>query len=247
MTHWPMTHRPTHRPHGFTLVELAIVLFVVTLLIGGMLTPLSRQIAERQNSETRNTLEGARTALVGYALSHRDGAGKPYLPCPDRPEGSGSGDGEEDRLPDGRCAIATGMLPWRSLGIADGDAWGNRLDYAVAPAFADANRGIGHTPPPGSDLILCQETGCARPLAVAAIMLSHGRNGFGAHNVMGRKNLPASSANELANSDGDRSFILRAPAAADSASGEFDDLVIWLSPAWLFGRLCDPAASCAAP
>ena len=32
---------------GFTLVELAIVLFVITLLLGGMLTPLSQQIAER--------------------------------------------------------------------------------------------------------------------------------------------------------------------------------------------------------
>ena len=130
-----------HKQRGFTLVELAIVLFVVTLLLGGMLTPLSQQIAERQNGETRHVLDNARIALVGYALSHRDGQGRPYLPCPERRAG---GDGEEDRLPDGRCAAAVGGLPWRALGVSESDAWGNHLDYAVAPDFADAGHGIGH-------------------------------------------------------------------------------------------------------
>ena len=140
------------RRQGFTLVELAIVLFIITLLLGGMLTPLGQQIAERQNSDTRHTLEAARTALVGYALSHRDGNGRPYLPCPDQL----GGDGREDRLPEGRCAAAVGGLPWHTLGVAETDAWGNRLDYAVSPAFADANQGIVQYPVPASQVELCQ-------------------------------------------------------------------------------------------
>ncbi|PIX96409.1 MAG: prepilin-type cleavage/methylation domain-containing protein [Hydrogenophilales bacterium CG_4_9_14_3_um_filter_63_34] len=232
---------------GFTLVELAIVLFVITLLLGGMLTPLSQQIAERQNSDTRHTLDAARTALAGYALSHRDSSGKPYLPCPDRHGGIGAGDGEEDRLADGRCAVVVGGLPWHSLGVAEVDAWGNRLDYAVSPDYADASHGIVHNPVPATQVSLCQEKTCTQPLAAAAVVLSHGRNGFGAHNAVGKTNLVPISADERANTDSTPRFIMHPPTAADRADGEFDDLAIWLSPAWLLGRLCDPASDCAAP
>jgi len=232
---------------GFTLVELAIVLFVITLLLGGMLTPLSQQIAERQNSDTRHTLDAARTALAGYALSHRDSSGKPYLPCPDRHGGIGAGDGEEDRLADGRCAVVVGGLPWHSLGVAEVDAWGNRLDYAVSPDYADASHGIVHNPVPATQVSLCQEKTCTQPLAAAAVVLSHGRNGFGAHNAVGKTNLAPISADERANTDSTPRFIMHPPTAADRADGEFDDLAIWLSPAWLLGRLCDPASDCAAP
>ena len=227
---------------GFTLVELAIVLFIITLLLGGMLTPLSQQIAERQNSDTRHTLEAARLALAGYALSHRDDQGRPYLPCPDKP----GDDGIEERLADGRCALVVGGLPWHSLGVAEADAWGNRLDYAVSPEFADASHGIAHDPAPASQVEVCLENTCAQPLAAAAALVSHGRNGFGARNSLGKTNLAPVSASERANADGLPRFIMRAPSAADRADGEFDDLVTWLSPAWLIGRLCDPASACAA-
>jgi len=232
---------------GFTLVELAIVLFVITLLLGGMLTPLSQQIVERQNSDTRHALDSARTALTGYALSHRDSTGKPYLPCPDQHSGSGARDGEEDRLADGRCASVVGNLPWHTLGVAEVDAWGNRLDYAVSPDYADAGRGIVHNPVPATQVIICREKTCAQPLAAVAAVLSHGRNGFGAHNALGNTNLAPVSADELANVDGTPRFVMHPPTAADRANGEFDDLVTWISPAWLLGRLCDPASSCAGP
>jgi prepilin-type N-terminal cleavage/methylation domain-containing protein len=53
-------HRPDapqrRNDDGFTLIELAIVLFVVTLLLGGVLTPLGQQIAERQASDTRRVM-----------------------------------------------------------------------------------------------------------------------------------------------------------------------------------------------
>jgi prepilin-type N-terminal cleavage/methylation domain-containing protein len=232
---------------GFTLVELAIVMFIVTLLLGGMLTPLSQQIAERQINDTRHTLENARTALTGYALSHRDGTGKPYLPCPDQHSGIGAGDGEEDRLPDGRCAAAVGALPWRTLGVAEADAWGNRLDYAVSPGYADAHQGIVDNPAPATQVSVCQDKACARPLAAAAVVLSHGGNGYGAHNANGGTNLAPTSVDEQENSGTIPRFVMHPPTGADRSGGEFDDLVIWLSPAWLLGRLCDPASSCAAP
>ena len=43
---------------GFTLTELAIVLVIVALLIGGMLVPLSTQRDIHNTSDTKSTLLG---------------------------------------------------------------------------------------------------------------------------------------------------------------------------------------------
>lgn len=242
-----MIRRPPPDPApGFTLIELAIVLFVLTLLLGGMLTPLGQQIAERQNSETRKILDQARTALVGYALGHRGANDAGHLPCPDQRTGAPrdhGGDGLEDRLPDGRCAVAWGLLPWRTLGLVEGDAWGNRLDYAVAD---DWSRGTASGPAsPRAGLEICPDLACTQPVASAAILVSHGRNGFGAFNGTQGINAPPSSPEELENLDGDGRFILHPPRAPDRPGGEFDDLLVVISGDWLRGRLCDPAAVCA--
>jgi len=55
---------------GFTLIEMAIVLVIMTILIGGLAVPLSAQIQARRVAETNKTLEEAREAIIGYAMSH---------------------------------------------------------------------------------------------------------------------------------------------------------------------------------
>lgn len=226
---------------GFTLIELAIVLFVITLLLGGMLTPLGQQIAERQTGETRRALDTARTALVGYALRHREPGKTGHLPCPDMraPDLTGvANDGQEDRQNDGHCVVQAGNLPWLTLGLAESDAWGNRLGYAVAPDWAKR-------PTTRTELLqVCQDARCDSPLLAAAVLISHGRNGFGAINTTGGLNLAPSNPTELENINGDIRFNMHPPRASDRTGGEFDDLVLPLSPDWLWGRLCDPASLC---
>lgn len=236
--------RAPWRDEGFTLIELAIVLFVVTLLLGGVLTPLGQQIAERQGGETRRAMETARTALVGYALAHREARGGGRLPCPDLRApaiGGTANDGLEDRKDTGACLTLAGNLPWITLGLADGDAWGNRLGYAVAESWSSASG-------PGADtsqlLQVCADLRCEHPMAAAAILISHGRNGFGALNAAGNGNLPPSNGEEQENINGDGRFIRHPPRASDRAGGEFDDLVEPISADWLRGRLCDPASLC---
>jgi len=53
---------------GFTLVELAMVLFIVSLLLGGLLVPLATQIEARQRSDAEEQLERIREALIGFAI-----------------------------------------------------------------------------------------------------------------------------------------------------------------------------------
>jgi prepilin-type N-terminal cleavage/methylation domain-containing protein len=52
---------------GFTLTEMAVVLVIVALLIGGMIMPMSAQQDIRYVNETQATLKNIEEALLGYA------------------------------------------------------------------------------------------------------------------------------------------------------------------------------------
>ena len=118
------------RRRGATLVELAIVLVVGGILMGGALIPMRALEERRQLREEMRQMERVRDAIVGYAFRHRTKArtlrivpvlrqsplalgfvsefrlpaGRPYLPCPDW-----DGDGFEDRLPEGADGFMQGM------------------------------------------------------------------------------------------------------------------------------------------
>ncbi len=226
---------------GFTLIELAIVLFIITLLLGGVLTPLGQQVAEHQNKESRLGLDTARIAIIGYALRQIGQAGP--LPCPDlrHDHATQANDGLEDRLADGECAVNTGNLPWKTLGLTKGDAWGNQLSYAVTADWSQTNTPLSGA---AAELQVCPDRACTSPTPVAAIIVSHGRNGFGARNINGGDNLMPTSSDELENINLDARFIMHPPRDADRDEGEFDDILLPLSSDWLRGRLCDPASLC---
>lgn len=222
---------------GFTLIELAIVLVILTLLIGGLAVPLSAQIQARRIAETRKTLDAAQDALTGYALSHRTVDGHPYLPCPDV-----SGNGRENRNPlDGVCVGQVGFLPWVTLGVGNMDAWGNRLRYAVVDRVSRNASGFGvatTTPPDASWLQVCSSNACASgDLAenVPAVVVSHGPNGWGARNAINGAPLAApTGTNEQENLDTDSVYVSQPPYRPEDGSPaelarEFDDLTAWIA------------------
>lgn len=235
---------------GFTLIELAIVLVIVTILIGGLAVPLSAQIEARRIAETKKTLEEARDSIIGYAMTHLvdhdsnpSTPPRPYLPCPDT---DAVADGRENRTGN-ICDGAIGWFPWVDLGTASQDAWGNRLHYSVENReYADKSKGMPnltlYTPPyTGLNLKrICSSSACATPVAenLPVVMYSHGPNGWGALNVNSNTLANPTSADELENTDTDTDFVSRTPTKVDSASGEFDDLVVWISDSLLRSRVC---------
>lgn len=129
---------------GFTLVEMAIVLLIMALAIGGGLSVFSGQMELQKIKETNKAIEEAKEALIGYAASHLDALNRPYLPCPDKTAPGGAGvapnqpnDGLEDRTGAGGCVVVEGNLPWVTLGVTGLDGWANRFRYRPTPGLCE--------------------------------------------------------------------------------------------------------------
>jgi len=227
---------------GFSLIEVAIAVFVITLLLGGILVPLATQVELRKISETHKALDEIRDALLGFALANG------YLPCPDKTTAAGAGtqnDGQED-VSAGTCVAPEGNLPWVTLGAGISDVWGNRFRFRVYGTFAQRapstpfNISTLGNPNP---LQVCTTGACTISLTNSsdgppAVILSHGKNGFGARNATTNAANPApAGADELENTDGDTTFVSRAQSATGSGAGEFDDVVTWLSRNVLLNRM----------
>ena len=149
---------------GYSIVELAIVLAVLGLLLGGAILPIGRQLQERAFSSTSEQIANAIDAVVGYGISRRspgtnilhsnlsgavnanDGLrfyghrtvfvpeGRPYLPCPDI-----DGDGLEDRsaiyLPAEKASDGFSFIEERRFAVRSGDG-GDRAE--LGENFYDA-------------------------------------------------------------------------------------------------------------
>lgn len=230
-----------NRLSGFTLVEIAVAIFLITLLLGSILGPLATQVEQRQSTETEKRIEEIKEALVGFAAVNG------YLPCPAK----SATDGTEDRTA-GVCTGGkrVGFLPCVTLGVTATDPWGDLYRYSVVPAFADATAVFGLTTP--RDILITGRDNAgaainltnASPDGVPAVVLSHGKNSYGATGEGGfvRAN-PGGAAwaagiDEFDNANGNVRFINRIRTTRTAApGGEFDDIVVWISPNVLFARM----------
>lgn len=232
---------------GFSLIELAVVLVVVALVLGGLLIPVATQVEQQRIKETQKVMEEIKEALIGYSVSNN------HLPCPDKIAGGATGpndtpnDGVEDFYTsgpsDGHCFTREGNVPWVTLGTSNGDAWGRRFRYRVTEVFSDrapalnvftlsssgdiAIRTRGDdpaTPAPASEAKFVLTVASNVP----AIIISHGRNGLGGTSVYGisqmlAPNSPPDQADENENQNGDAVFISRAPMSASTGCSDADE------------------------
>jgi prepilin-type N-terminal cleavage/methylation domain-containing protein len=221
---------------GFSLVEMAVVLVIVGLMLGGLLTPLSVQLEQRHVNETQKGLEEAREALTGFAL--RNG----YLPCPAVSAANGLEDRRGANCGGGRRA---GLLPWATLGVAKADSWGRIYHYSVSPSFSDSASPFGLRT--ARDITVATRDARGNLVAataindIPAVVLSHGKNGAGA---LAETGIPVAVAvdgnvDERTNADNAGiAFVQRVPADSPAApGGVYDDLLTWVSPNVLFNRM----------
>jgi prepilin-type N-terminal cleavage/methylation domain-containing protein len=251
---------------GFTLVELAVVLLIVSLLLLSLMYTLSAQIHQRDFEDTRRRLEQARELVLAYAIVNG------RLPCPARANSAGAevrdaageckdGAAVEDYYGGTPGGVVGGLLPAVTIGFQQTDssgfaldAWQNRIRYAVAksvancsgaftnPHFVNATKmktnGITCQP---SDLLICK----------SATGITASTCGSLANQVMTQnlvvvlifstgKNTNAgggSGVDEAANLNGDPVFVYHTPAPSGPANGEFDDQFTWLSVGEVYSKL----------
>jgi len=233
------------RQQGFTLVELAIVLVIVGVLMGGFIGSLASRIENTRKSDTADELRDIKQAMMAYAFVNG------YLPCPDCDVAGGGGtcvaadvgDGVADFVVGGACKEAeeAGSVPWVTLGLGRSDAWGTRYRYAVQDAYANSGASFVLTSAAGNKDIQepdfdANATGSvSKTLAnnVVAIVLSQGKNGYGgiSETNVARDAVPVANIDETENVNDDNSYYLRSETetGANIAGGEFDDIIIWIS------------------
>lgn len=264
-----------HRPvppastfaHGFTLTEMAVVLVIIALLIGGMILPLASQDDIRRSNETQATLRNVLETLTGYALVNG------RLPCPAW-DGSGADAtntlGRESFAVSGTAAngicghFHDGYIPAVDLGVGPVDsqgflldAWGNRIRYAVSKDPTDGTMSTNAASTPRYSFTMTSGiNGTGRPGMAAIHPDLHvcDTGAASATKQCAATTLSASAiavilstgkntgrggvgVDEAANLDGDRSFVDHPPRPLDLNNNEFDDLVAMLSPNTYINRM----------
>ncbi|MDB5812675.1 MAG: hypothetical protein JWN94_4797 [Betaproteobacteria bacterium] len=209
-------------------------MLIITLLATVLLTPITTQVTQAKMSAAKTDLDQINEALIGFALAQP----KPYLPCPDT-----TGDGIADPCANVLTTGTTeGNVPWVTLNVPAMDPWGQRYRYRVNNAFTDSTNGFSLTTAPSG--AACTHPGnasgfikvCGSATAatcttttlangVPAIIFSFGPNGQTA----------SVSPDEAENSDLDCLFVSH--TYSSGVGTEFDDLLVWLSPAVLMSRM----------
>jgi len=248
------------RQHGFTIIEIAIVLLVVSVMLGYTVAMFPVQQELKQYRKVNDEMQEIMDALTGFAQVNG------RLPCAD-----GDNDGLED-WPGGvaDCVSWYGNLPARTLALNGSysqggvllDPWGTPYRYQVSasnsgfPAPDDLvgdftiatgmrAAGISNLSP---DLRICSiqpathtaaapndETDCD-PIATevvanaVAVVISLGKDKA---NVVA--NTSDIQSENLDNSLTDTVFVFS--GRSDATGSEYDDVVKWLSPNALFSKM----------
>ncbi len=220
---------------GFSLIEMAVVMVVLGLALGGLLMPLSVQLENSARKETQAEMGVIKEAIVGFAMANN------RLPCPDT-----NGDGFENQTVNGlgmACTRTYGELPHGSLGVGMEDAWSYKYSYLVTDEFADTFAGTGCGTPPASnasfslcsrgDLTVEDRAGNVVADELPVIIVSHGKhNQIPARNLFERRNFdigkdPVRGSNDTKVKD----------TYSDTSGAELDDIVEWVSPAILQNKM----------
>lgn len=250
---------------GFSLVEMAIVLVILAFVLAALLLPLQAQRNLLFQSQTENTLELAKKALLGYAQAN----GK--LPCPATTNGTGifpDDSANQNPLLGGLCDKQLGFLPATTLGIQPVDAqgfaldgWGNRIRYAVTQYTVDpiaqttmvnatftstngiSNSGMASLNP---SLRVCRQASaspltCSLPITASNSEVNYLINNAVAviYSIGPTGNQAVGGADEAANLNNDSVFVSHESRSANDPNGEFDHIVTWISPYVLYNAMIE--------
>lgn len=228
------------KTNGFSIIELAIVLAIVSTLLGGLLLSLSQVRESNNRNDTDKTLNDIEEALYGFAQANG------RLPCPATTtslgaEARGAG-------PTFLCTRQYGFVPWSTLGLngpVNGDtllvdSWLSPFRYNVTYQNGQAFTRTGQIQLTGMttlnpDLRICSAAGCAGGTVLfdsaPAVVVSLGANFETFTSADERENSGETTRNGYRHAI-DEDFV-----SSRYDETNFDDMITWLSPSILYTRM----------
>lgn len=238
-----MTIRPLQSAAGFSLMEMAVVLMIMGILMGGVLVSVSQTTLNARRATALAQLRLIEEALYGFAQTNE------RLPCP----ASAATNGIEASIgsPVTSCSISDGFVPAATLGFdgtinEDGlllDPWQNPYRYSVRSTAYTTVTGINTSfATPAAALQICSATTCnASEILTSiapAVVLTMGENWGTTTSAQEVEN--ASTTAPLTGAVTGNSYPVNDDTTFISASyieDQFDDQLVWLSPYILFNRM----------
>lgn len=212
----PRPSSPLGNQHGFTLLEIAVVMIIIGILAGGGVSLMKVLTERKTRTATVEYLQQARQALISFTVNNG------RLPWADS-----DGDGLEN------SGAVSGSLPFLTLRIAPADAYKRILRYALNANLAN-NRFTGcsalRTGLAAAPMIVDAD-GSGTAFAVAAALISAGP--MDADSNGNAFDALAAGAHQGNNVSGAPNFLRHPPVAA------FDDLAVYISANELSAELCE--------
>jgi len=237
---------------GFTLIEMAIVLVVVGLLLGGAVVGIAPVIQSSKINQTNQKMSRIELALLAYVMQNG------CLPCPANgalgsTDASGNAGWSRNSAaayygPNGPtnqpcaggsgCNTTIGVVPWNTLSLKDSDTvdpWQDRFSYAVTSTLTvtageSMMRGSGASYPLGT--LTVNNYGAAptaQTTAAAYVLISHGRDRSHAYAALNGQTIadPNAAIYQTPNdpSVGANNTFRQDTARLIQGAGYFDDIV----------------------
>lgn len=117
------------RQKGFSLVELAVAIFIIGLIVSMSFAAFKAQMVNATARVTKGNQDTIKDALVAYLGKNR------RLPCPAVDVSGGLDATVRTALPPPNCITNFGIVPYAELGIPKSaalDGWDNFFSYAVS-------------------------------------------------------------------------------------------------------------------
>ena len=207
---------PSLNKHGFTLIEIAIVMVIIGLLAGGGVSIMGMLTQRKARNETIDYLKETKEALITYVTIN----GK--LPWADT-----DGDGNQNNN------ATSGTLPYLDLKVRPSDPYKRVLRYGI-------NSNLGTDRPTTCNALkaglssgprVIDGDGAATSFYIAAILISSGPMDLDSDgNVF---DAITSGSHQGDNTDGTPNYIRHPPIDT------FDDLVVYIGGNELYGNLCE--------
>jgi len=242
---------------GFTLIEVAVVFVILAALLAASIYPLTAQRESAHITQSKIQLAEIQEAIYGFAIAQG------RIPCPAEP---GNGGVAEPINTVTGCDSDHGFIPSATLGISgsvncDGlllDAWGQPYRYSVTGSDSTGSGNSDFTvsgeinsaslPTLNPNLKICRnlDVGCPASTGTnvitenaVAVIYSLGKprstsNAQEDENA-GEATIASTCGLDTYDIANDNNFY--AAERREIVEQEFDDILVWISPAILYAKL----------